>query len=93
MNNVFVQYLVASVNLVAQSLNVDESILRIEEGQTRYGRQTFVYYKLLIATFEQLTGNSPVHPRTVVVQVNVDPPHTASYVDESQWQAFPAPGP
>jgi hypothetical protein len=86
--NAYLTYLQACLGLIAQTLQSEESVLRIEEGQTQYGRQTFVYYKVLIATFEHMTGNTPVNPRTLVVEVNVDPPNNARYVPESQWQPY-----
>jgi hypothetical protein len=88
LGNAYIEYLQACLSLIAPTLKQEESVLRIEEGQTQYGKQTFVYYKVLIATFEQMTGNTPVGQRTVVVQINVDPPNKARYVPESEWQPF-----
>jgi hypothetical protein len=60
----------------------------VEKGQTRYGRQTFLHYKVEMATFVAKTGNSPVTPRTVCVSVNVDTPETAALVPIADWIPF-----
>lgn len=83
--NGYYQNLQSCLALVSQSLADEESILLVEQGQTRYGRQTFSFYKVRIGTFEGMTGNKPVNLRTVVVQVNVDPPNVAQYASESDW--------
>jgi len=87
--NAYIQYLQSCISLVSETLADDESILVIEQGQTRYGRQTFAFYKVRIGTFKGLTGNSPVDLRSVVVEVNVDPPHSSRFVDESEWSPLP----
>jgi hypothetical protein len=36
-----------------------EQIIQIHRGRTHYGRQTFVYYRVDLATLEMNTGNEP----------------------------------
>lgn len=79
----------ACIALVAGDLATEEAILVIERGQTRFGRQTFQFYRVRIGTFRMLTGNEPVNQRTVFVQVNVDPPHHSQFVDASAWLPLP----
>jgi hypothetical protein len=87
--SVYVPYLNACIGLVESALDAEDSILLIEQGETKYGRQTFVNYRVAIGTFENRTGNNPVNRRVVFVQVNVDPPHRAQLVDESEWRPLP----
>jgi hypothetical protein len=82
------KYVQACLSAVAPTLADEESIIAVEKGQTRYGRQTFLYYKVEIATFVAKTGNSPVSPRTVCVSVNVDTPETAALVPIADWTPF-----
>jgi hypothetical protein len=79
----------ACLDAVAPSLANEEAIMAIEKGQTRYGRQTYLYYRVQIATFVAKTGNSPINPRTICVAVNVDTPDSAALVSLSEWVPFP----
>lgn len=83
------EYLHACLSLVSGTLGEQESVLAVVRGQTRYGRQTFVFFKVRIGTFENMTGNTPVNVRSVVVEVNVDPPHHARLVHDSDWVPLP----
>jgi hypothetical protein len=82
------EYVRACLNAVAPTLADEESIMAVDKGQTRYGRQTFLYYKVEIAAFVAKTGNSPVNSRTVCVSVNVDTPETAALVPIADWMPF-----
>ena len=88
-NSIYFPYLQSCLSLVSETLAREESILSIEQGQTLYGRQTFCFYKVSVGTFEHATGNSPVNMRSAVVEVNVDPPNRARFVDESEWHPLP----
>jgi hypothetical protein len=79
------KFLRACLAAIAPSLGDEESVISLERGQTRYGRQTFLFYKVQIATFVAKTGNTPVNPRTLCIAVNVDSPDTASTVPLSEW--------
>lgn len=83
------KYVQACLAAVSPTLAVEEAIMVIEKGQTSYGRQTFLFYKVDIATFVGNTGNTPVNPRSCYVSVNVDTPDTASLVPATDWQPFP----
>jgi hypothetical protein len=80
------KYVEACLTAVAPTLAVDEAIVAITKGQTRYSRQTFLYYKVDIATFVSQTGNSPTNPRTIYVAVNVDTPDPATFASSTEWQ-------
>jgi hypothetical protein len=67
-------------------MNADETVLRLEKGKTRYGRQTFVYFKAYAGTFAHNTGNEPGQIRSWVFELNVDQPDTARIVDEGSWE-------
>jgi hypothetical protein len=62
------------IDVVGSQLGQDEKIVQIRQGQTRYGRQTYVYYLVDIATLEMNTGNEPSKRRSLVVEFNVDSP-------------------
>ncbi|WFU44147.1 hypothetical protein QA640_17855 [Bradyrhizobium sp. CB82] len=79
----------ACLDALAPSLSDEEAIMSVEKGQTRYGRQTYLYYRVQIATFVAKTGNSPVNPRAVCVAVNVDTPDSAALAPLSEWVPFP----
>jgi len=85
-NNAYIQYLEACLSLVATTLAAEESILLLEQGQTRYGHQTFVFYRARIGTFKNMTGNTPIDLRSAVIEVNADQPHHARFVDASEWR-------
>jgi hypothetical protein len=85
----YAQYLRSCLSLVSETLLSEESVLLLEQGRTRYGRQTFVFYKVRIGTFKNMTGNTPVDLRSTVVEVNVDSPHPSRFVDASEWQPLP----
>jgi hypothetical protein len=82
------KYVRICLTAVSPSLADEESIMSVEKGQTRYGRQTTLYYKVEIATFVAKTGNSPVNSRTLCVSVNVDTPETAALVPVADWMPF-----
>lgn len=65
-------YIQAVAEFVEKTFQVDEMIVQIRKGQTRYGRQTFVIYRVNVCTLEKLTGNNPKNRRFVDVAVNVD---------------------
>lgn len=88
-NSVYLPLLQSCLSFLSDSLALEESVLRVEQGQMRYGRQTFAFYKVRIGTFKGATGNEPVDIRTVVVEVNVDPPFHARAVDDSNWLPLP----
>jgi hypothetical protein len=88
--NSYLLYLRAGIELVESTLGDEESILLIEQGETRYGRQTFVNYRVAFGTFEKKTGNTPTNRRVAFVQVNVDLPHRAQFVTESEWRPLPS---
>jgi hypothetical protein len=87
--NAYFHYLQACLSLVSTTLGKEESILLLEQGQTRYGKQTFAFYRVRIGTFKNMTGNTPMDLRSAVIEVNVDPPHYARVVDASNWQPLP----
>lgn len=66
------EYYQAVTEFAAQQLGQEEIIVQIREGQTRYGRQTFVIYRVNICKLENLSGNDPRGKRFVDVAVNVD---------------------
>ena len=82
-DNHSIQYLRSCLSLVSGTLGAEEAILVIEKGETRYGKQTFVYHRVRIGTFKNMTGNTPVDLRSAVVEINVDAPEQPRFVDES----------
>lgn len=82
------KFVCACLNAVAPTLGDEEAVMAIEKGQTRYSRQTFLYYRVQIATFVGKTGNSPVDQRSLGVAVNVDTPDTAGIVPLGEWVPF-----
>jgi hypothetical protein len=87
-NNGWIQALQSCITLVATTLDIEQSILEVDQGQTRFGKQTFIFYKVRTGTFVGNTGNTPVDQRTTYVQVNVDPPNVATFTDASNWIPF-----
>jgi hypothetical protein len=84
------RYVQACLVAVGPTLADEEAIMAVVKGQISYGRQTYLYYKVDIATFVGATGNSPVNPRSCCVSVNVDTPNTASLVPITDWRSFTA---
>jgi hypothetical protein len=78
----------ACIVFVKDDLQFEESIIGIEQGQTEYSRNTMLFYKCEIATFENRSGNSPTNIRFRVVQVTSNSPHKASLADASKWIPF-----
>lgn len=84
------RYLNSCLKLAEAETKDTESVLRIERGKTRFGRPTFLYYKITIGTFPQNTGNGPVDIRSIVAQLDVDSPDNPRSVDPSQWEPLPS---
>lgn len=82
------RYVRVCLDAVGPTLADEESVMKVEKGQTHYGRQTYLFYKVDIATFVGKTGNSPVNPRSVCLSVNVDTPDTAQLAPMSDWTPF-----
>jgi hypothetical protein len=85
------EFVRACLAAVAPTLSPVESIIDLAKGQTAYAQQTYLYYKIIVATFVGNTGNSPVNLRSVCVAVNVDEPDSASLVPISYWRPLDLP--
>jgi hypothetical protein len=77
------------IDAVGGQLGEDEKIIQIRRGQTRYARQTFVYYLVDIATLEMNSGNDPKKRRSLVVEFNVDSPDTPR-IEMPLWVPYDA---
>jgi hypothetical protein len=75
------------IDVVGAELNDDQKIIQIRQGQTRYGRQTYVYYLVDIATLEKNTGNNPINRYSLVVEFNVDQPDTPT-ITRQTWVPY-----
>jgi hypothetical protein len=75
------QFLHVVVDAVHAELGPEEAIIQIRRGRTRYGKQTYVYFLVDIATLALKSGNEPAKRRTRVVELNVDSPLSAKLHD------------
>jgi hypothetical protein len=82
-----VQYLHSVVDAVGAELRPEESIIQIRRGRTTYGKQTYVYFLVDIATLAQNTGNEPTNRRTRIAEINVDSPHSPKLHD-ALWAPY-----
>lgn len=83
------RYLNSCLKLVDMETKDTESVLRLERGKTRFGRQTFLYYKIHIGTFVNNAGGEPVDVHSIVAEINVDTPDSARVVDAENWEPIP----
>jgi hypothetical protein len=68
MANLNVVYVETCIALVTDNLQPTESILRIEQGQTAYGRQTFLYYRAIVGSYSSAGAPSNRMDRSLSVR-------------------------
>lgn len=74
----------ALVHFLDTLMEDEDIVTQIRRGQTRYGRQTFVYFLVNIGKLPSKTGNSPIELRQLVISMNVDD-RKAEVVDCENW--------
>ena len=84
--NAYINYLNACLAFLDADLQPDEAVIQIEQGRTLYSRNTRLIYLVRIATFENMSGNTPKNTRSRVVQVASNPPHEATFAQMSDWE-------
>ena len=83
--NSYVECLKTCLDFVGGTLNRDEAVIQVEEGQTVYGKNVQLVYLVRIGTFEHMTGNMPINLRHCVVRVSSNAPHEANSAPMSFW--------
>lgn len=90
--NASVDSLEACLLFLDWDLEPQEAIVRIEQGQTSYAKNTTLFYRAQIGTFETLSGNTLTNTRFRVIQVTPNTPHEVGFADDSDWKSL-EPGP
>jgi hypothetical protein len=83
--NTYLDCLVECLSFLDVDLAAEESVLRIEQGQTLYSRNTLLIYRFQIGTFANPSGNKPTNIRYRTVQVTSNSPHAAAFAKDSDW--------
>jgi hypothetical protein len=84
--NAYIGCLNTCLDFLDPSLQPDEDVIQIEQGQTLYGHNTCLFYLVRIATFQHMSGNTPTNPRYCVLRVTSNAPHEVTLAKMSDWQ-------
>jgi hypothetical protein len=82
-NHYSATYIKSGVAFIEDDLDIAESIISIEEGQTAYSKDPLVFYKYKIAKI--FGGNEMKDIRYLFLEIHSTSPNKVRKVDSSKW--------